>query len=131
MKTLDVFLTLLLATAMVGCGTENPFDRGPDYDDGTEVVAEGNDITFSATVVPALTACAGCHAGGTGGWTYGGGGEAYNQVLQMVDTSNPAGSLLLVKGSGNAGHGGGRVFGSASASYSDILAWIEAGANNN
>ncbi|NNE68993.1 MAG: hypothetical protein HKN29_01375 [Rhodothermales bacterium] len=130
MKSYTKLLGLLMAVTMLGCGTENPFDRGPDYDTGTNESVVG-DITFSASVIPALSGCTGCHSNGTGGWTYDGGADAFAQVMSEVDLGSPESSALLVKGSGGDGHGGGTVIATSSSAYADILAWIEAGALDN
>lgn len=127
-----ILYTACLSLVFLGCGTENPFDRGPDYDDGS-LIAPGlvEDMSFSANVMPVLSKCTGCHAGGTGGWTYDGGTEAYTQAFSVVDTAAPENSLLLIKGSGGDGHGGGSLFSSASDDYQKILAWISDGAPDN
>ena len=69
--------SLVLALVLVGCGTENPFDRGPEYDDGTAVLPPAAEtVSFKTDILPILNQCTSCHAGGTGGWTYDGGAEA-------------------------------------------------------
>ena len=131
-----MFKTLLysaiLSMLVMGCGTENPFDRGEDYDDGT-AVAPGpvGKMSFARNVKPILSKCTGCHAGGTGGWTYDGGADAHTQALSIVDTDNPENSLLLVKGTGKNGHGGGVIFTISSDDYKALLAWIQDGAPDN
>lgn len=126
-------LVLLLAAAslvIAGCGTENPFSRGPEtIDEGGGPIT--GDIGFSAQVVPLLRGCTSCHSGGAGGWTYAGGATAHAAVIAVVNTGSPDESLLLVKGSGGAGHGGGTVFARGSSAYETIRAWIEQGALDN
>ena len=118
----------ILTLALVGCGTENPFDRGEDFDDGTvEAPGAAESVSFATDVKPALSKCSSCHAGGTGGWTYDGGANAFGQVLSVVDLDDPENSTLLVKGSGGNGHGGGKVFSVSSEDYKALLAWIEDG----
>jgi hypothetical protein len=131
MKIYNMVFGLLMAAAMIGCGTENPFDRGIEFDTGIEEGSGTEEISFSAMVIPALSVCAGCHSSGTGGWTYGGGADAYSQVIDLINVNDPETSLLLVKGSGGEGHGGGTVLASSSSDYADIVAWVNAGASNN
>jgi hypothetical protein len=76
-------------------------------------------------VVPILRACASCHSGGAGEWTYTGGAGAY--VVSVVDTVNPEESLLLVMATSRGGHGGGTVFRAGSSAYATVRAWIEQG----
>ncbi|MDZ4700725.1 MAG: hypothetical protein SH809_13530 [Rhodothermales bacterium] len=122
---------LLAALFLAGCGTENPFSRGFETNDGGNGGPITGDVSFAANVVPALRGCPACHSSGAGGWTYAGGGGAYGAVASVVDTGSPANSLLLVKGSGGAGHGGGTVLSASSSGYATILAWIEQGARDN
>jgi len=124
---------VILSLTFLGCGTDHPFDRGPDFDDGTVVVppGPGDGVSFSFAVMPILETCVSCHAGGTGGWKYDGGPDAYNQAIQVVDIDDPESSLMLIKGSGGANHGGGQLFSVNSDEYDTILAWIEDGAPDN
>ena len=125
-------LTMCLAVVVSGCGTENPFSRGPETeDDATNNPVAGENVSFSSDVVPALNSCVSCHRSGAGGWTYDGGAGAYASVLEVVDRNDPAGSLLLVKATGGGGHGGGTLFSSSSNQYDAILRWIEQGAGDN
>jgi hypothetical protein len=48
-------------------------------------------------------------------------------VSELIDTSAPADSRLLSKGTGNA-HGGGAVLTTGTPDYQTILAWIAGGA---
>ena len=122
---------LLLAVLLIGCGTENPFDRGEPFDEGLGPDESLGEVSFAANVRPALQSCTGCHAGGAGGWTYDGGGDAYDDVLQVVNLQDPINSRLLVKATGGNGHGGGALFSASSTQYRVIQAWIEQGAPNN
>lgn len=127
-----LLLSALLATVLIGCGTDNPFERGPDFDDGSiDMPAPGEQFSFAADVKPILNACVGCHASGTGGWTYDGGADAYSQTQEVVNTNDPENSPLLVKGSGGDGHGGGTLFTGSSAEYTTLLQWIQDGAPDN
>jgi hypothetical protein len=125
---LGVLLAMLF---LAGCGTENPFSRGSETADGGDGGPITGDVSFSANVVPALRGCPACHNSGAGGWTYTGGAGSYASVVAVIDAGSPANSLLLVKGSGGAGHGGGNILSTSSSGYSTILAWIEQGAKDN
>ncbi|WP_456426325.1 hypothetical protein [Rhodocaloribacter sp.] len=126
------FMSAALSLVLLGCGTENPFDRGPDVDLGSEPgPAPTGEVSFAANVMPVLSKCTACHAGGTGGWTYDGGAEAYAQALAIVDTDHPENSLMLRKGAGKDGHGGGVIFTVSSSEYQALLAWIQDGAPDN
>jgi hypothetical protein len=52
---------------------------------------------------------------------------SHASVSALVDTSTPANSRLLIKGTGNA-HGGGAVLTVGSPDYQTILDWIAGGA---
>ncbi len=112
------------------CGTDHPFDRGQIYNDavGTGDPVDGSSLSFATDIQPLLSACVGCHSGGTGGWTYDGGADALTQVRSVINTGSPGESVLLVKGSGGDNHGGGTVFGASSSTYEMIEAWIASGA---
>ncbi len=129
----SLFLLLMLAAPLVGCGTDNPFSRGPEVltDDDTVIPPTAGTVSFSNDVEPLLSACISCHRGGTGGWTYTGGDNAFAEATAIVSPQDPENSLLLVKGSGGSGHGGGTLFGRNSSQYQAILLWIEAGAPDN
>jgi mono/diheme cytochrome c family protein len=127
MGTLRLLLVATLVSIFAGCGTENPFARGPEAlvdGDGPG----GGKVRFAADVVPILRACASCHSGGAGGWTYTGGAGAYAAAVSIVDTENPEESLLLVMATGGGGHGGGTIFAAGSSAYATVRAWIEQGA---
>jgi hypothetical protein len=47
-------------------------------------------------------------------------------VVQFVNSENPAGSRLLVKGAG-MGHGGGAIYAVGTPEYQTILQWITQG----
>lgn len=149
------FKALLLPALLAvlgGCGAENPLQRGEvtakDPSDAppttvctpasllsgpnhlASIVQQVECPTFSADVRPALQRCAGCHAGGAGGWTYDGGPQAYAQVIAAVDASDAAGTSLLLKATNQSSHGGGAQFSADSAEYDAILTWIASGAPN-
>lgn len=121
----------LVVFGLAGCGTENPFDRGPDFDNDVIDPGQSSEISFSTSIKPILQKCEGCHSGGTGGWTYDGGGGAHGQALSVVDLSDPEGSLLVVKAIGGDAHGGGAVISNNSDSYNALLVWIQEGAKDN
>lgn len=124
---------LVLFLAMIslgswGCGTDHLFDRGIL---GPVTPPLVGDVSFAQDVVPALSTCISCHGGGAGGWTYDGGGNAHDQVMEIVDLASPSASLLLTKPSGVLSHAGGTHYAVGSEAYNQILAWIEAGAADN
>lgn len=121
-------LAAVLLLVSPGCGTDHAFDRGIRNPAAPGLPAG---VSFSANVKPALTVCVSCHGGGAGGWTYDGGGNAYQQVTEVIDIDNPASSLLLTKPSGAVSHGGGTHYPVGSETYNNILTWIEEGALDN
>lgn len=152
--TLAIFFALNL---LYGCAADDPLQRGelsddecvdnafvynpspfasiaqadcpdPDVPDDTERPVQ---ISFTNTVNPSLQKCAGCHTGGTGGWTYDGGAQAHAQVTGAVDITDAANSALLLKAINESAHGGGPQFEKDSEDYRSILAWIESGAPDN
>ena len=123
---------LIIIIVLHGCGTENPFSRGPEtLDPSTTTPVPGEDVSFSQNVLPILSSCASCHRSGAGGWTYNGGGTAYSSVIDVIDRGDPEQSDLLINATGGSNHGGGTLFSSASAEYETILRWIEQGALDN
>ncbi len=95
----------------------------------------GSAVSFASDVEPLLEGtlgCAGCHRAPGGAFTLAGSatgdlGEITSKGL--VDTANPASSLLLVKPvDADGSHPGGRILDSSSAAYKTILSWIAAGA---
>lgn len=136
MRPLSPFSVLFLAVicvSLAGCGTENPFQRGPEVlvDDDTAIPPAAGEVSFSDDVAPLLSSCISCHRGGTGGWTYTGGDNAYAETIAIVDIQDAENSQVLVKGAGGQSHGGGTLFGQNSSQYQTILLWIEAGAPDN
>ncbi|MDA0378669.1 MAG: hypothetical protein O3C45_08295 [Bacteroidetes bacterium] len=115
---------------LVGCGTDNPFDRGADLPFRNNASPSGP-LSFASDIKPVLQVCASCHSGGAGGWVYTGGVDSYNAVLSAIDTIHPERSELLVKATGGDGHGGGSFFSVNSTSYQAIANWIAQGAENN
>jgi len=124
-------LTVGLSMALLGCGTDNPFDRGEDLPAGSNVNTPSATVSFAAEVKPALQACASCHSGGAGGWVYTGGVDSYTSVSSQIDLQNPSNSLILIKATGGNSHGGGALFPVSNAKYQAILNWIAQGAKNN
>lgn len=122
------FLLGFALLVVSGCGTEHLFERGTRNPMGP---TNDGPPSFAQDVLPALSSCISCHGSGTGNWVYDGGADAYNQVLEQVDSESPAASGVLVKGSGGDSHGGGSHFSVGSANYNAILAWIEDGAGDN
>ena len=129
---LSALLLVAVCAPLAGCGTENPFQRGPEVlvDDDTAIPPAAGEVSFSDDVAPLLSSCISCHRGGTGGWTYTG-DNAYAETIAIVDIQDAENSLVLVKGAGGQSHGGGTLFGQNSSQYQTILLWIEAGAPDN
>lgn len=126
-RNLIPFLALFV---LIGCGTDNPFDRGADLPYGNDAAPTGP-LSFASDVKPLLRVCASCHSGGAGGWVYTGNVESFNAVLTVIDTINPERSQLLIKATGGNGHGGGSLFSANTSSYQTIANWIAQGAKNN
>ncbi len=127
-----LLIPILAMFVVVGCGTDNPFDRGADLpnsgDTGGEVTGP---VSFANDVMPILQVCASCHSGGAGGWIYTGGVESYASVSEVINQSSPEESELLVAAIGGDGHGGGAFFTAGSSEYQTIVAWIASGAEDN
>lgn len=125
-------LTATLLALLAGCGG---FERGePLLANGDEDVGgDGEGGSFATSAYPVLERlCAGCH--GPGGVASGTRfslsqdvAASHASVSALVDTSTPANSRLLIKGTGNA-HGGGAVLTVGSPDYQTILDWIAGGA---
>lgn len=154
--SLPLLIGMMLAA---GCGSTHPFGRGPsdtgddDVTSGgeqtpsaTETPSSGDDdvttgggsptpteppISFTNEVKPLLVRCTVCHSSGTGGFTYDGGSNAYNQAMTQVNVNDPPNSLMLIKMSGGQGHGGGTIYPTSSEEYQTVLGWIEDGAPDN
>lgn len=91
--------------------------------------------SFSGTVDPlfySTLACSTCHLTlGNQFKLFTDEGKDYNQIMNngLVDTTNPAGSLLLMMSTNATGtHPGGQALDPSSAAYQTILAWIQGGA---
>jgi len=127
-----LIIPILSLFVLIGCGTDNPFDRGNDLpvtgDTGGENIGP---VSFANDVMPVLQVCASCHSGGAGGWVYTGGVESHDAVVSVIDQSSPDESTLLVAATGGGGHGGGSFFNVGSSEYQTILAWIQSGAEDN
>ncbi|MDG1754765.1 MAG: hypothetical protein P8H65_07265 [Rhodothermales bacterium] len=124
-------LALGLSVALIGCGTDNPLDRGDDLPGGSNLEVPSGPLSFSSDVKPILQVCATCHSGGAGGWVYAGQAEAHGAVLAVIDTITPEDSELLIKATGGGGHGGGSFFNVGSDKYQTVATWIAEGAENN
>ena len=120
-----------LSVILIGCGTDTPLDRGDDRPGGSNWEVPSGPISFASDVNPVLQVCASCHSGGAGGWVYAGQAEAYSAVLDVISTSSPENSELLIKATGGDGHGGGSFFSVGSSGYQTIANWIAQGAENN
>ncbi len=84
--------------------------------------------SFTNDVKPILTRkCAGCH-GYSGRFSITR-NTPYAGTMQFVNTTTPASSRLLQKGSGSISHGGGSIF--TSTDVTTIRDWISQGAKNN
>lgn len=126
-----LIIPILSLFVLMGCGTDNPFDRGADLPVTADTGGEIGPVSFANDVMPALQVCASCHSGGAGGWVYTGGVGSYDAVIEVVSQSSPEESELLVKAIGGDGHGGGAFFSANSSEYQTIVAWIRSGAEDN
>ena len=124
-------LAIGLSVALIGCGTDNPLDRGDDLPGGSNLEVPSGPLSFSSDVKPILQVCATCHSGGAGGWVYAGQAEAHGAVIDVINTITPEDSELLIKATGGDGHGGGSFFNVGSDKYQTIATWIAEGAENN
>jgi hypothetical protein len=124
------FLVMLTISGCFG----NPFERGLPAEGGGEINRE---VSYSSEVYPILNAgCSSCHtAGGLAGSTRmvltGDAGADHADLLPLVDVNDPAASLLLQKGTGEAPHGGAALLHEGTTDYNLIKAWILQGADNN
>jgi hypothetical protein len=134
-------LLLLALASGLACAD---LERGPPRPDaaaadtgGSSAEAGGGgetaaSLSFARDVHPLLIdGCAPCHnsngqASNTALLLTGDAARDLPVVNRYVDTSNPAGSRLLVKGAG-MGHGGGAVYPTSSPEYRMILDWISQG----
>lgn len=139
-RVFDLFLCLLVLSALVGCDSASTTDPDPPSGGQNYVLDYGR---FAAEIDTLLTAHGcdnlSCHGGGIRG-TYQ--LSPYdNKNVQMdfdqsrlqVNGTDPAASPLLMKpldeAAGGAAHGGSSAFASTSdPAYQAILMWIEAGA---
>jgi len=92
-------------------------------------------LSFSADVMPLLTAsCQSCH-GSSGSFTVTTALATYSNITALknggVDTVTPDNSYLLQKASNSVGHGGGAVWATTNSSYVTVKTWITEGALNN
>lgn len=130
---------LVLAVGLAACGN---FSRGApapaapaapaaSADTGASSGSTAGAPSFENDVHPLLVKlCISCHAAGnpTKNQLTNDPATDYPIILNLVDTSNPAGSELLQKASGEKPHGGGAVIDPAGPEYKLILDWITAGA---
>jgi len=89
-------------------------------------------LSFANNVLPILnTQCASCH-GTSGNFSITTSTTAYSGVTPFINTTSPTSSVLLQKGTGVVGHGGGnQLGGTTSVNYITIRDWITQGALNN
>lgn len=106
----------------------------PDLTEPPSPSMDGAPLTaYDPTIAQILRdRCESCHAAGAfaGKGAFGLHGDPtydYETVLALVDLGSPEASALLVKARGE-GHGGGATLTVDSDDYSELLAWIEAGA---
>jgi hypothetical protein len=133
-------LSLLLLAGALACADLERGDPLPDAataDTGapaTEAGSEGGaaPLSFARDVHPLLfDGCARCHsrdgqASNTALLLTADAGADLPGVVQFVNSENPAGSRLLVKGAG-MGHGGGAIYAVGTPEYQTILQWITQG----
>ena len=120
------FFALALATS--GCAD---FDRGSasDGEDGGGTPPPGGSVGYALDVHPLLVQrCTACH-GASSSRPFKLTGDPdpdYPVTLEFVNLDNPSSSLLLTKGTGTTGHGGGSVLNAQDAAL--IEGWIVDGA---
>jgi mono/diheme cytochrome c family protein len=132
-------LSLLLLASALACADLGRGDPLPDAtaDTGapaTEAGSEGGAAgrSFARDVHPLLVdGCARCHsqngqASNTALLLTADAGADLPVVARFVNSENPAGSRLLVKGAG-MGHGGGAIYAVGTPEYQTILEWITQG----
>jgi hypothetical protein len=126
----------VLALALAGCAD---FERGPaapvpdaSVGDGDAGAADGDAVSFAATVRPLLEPCVRCHAAGqqagdTSLLFTGLAAADYAAVVSFTDTATPTASRLLAKMRGQ-GHEGGAIYAADAPEYVTVLHWIQQGA---
>ncbi|PKN55466.1 MAG: hypothetical protein CVU56_20990 [Deltaproteobacteria bacterium HGW-Deltaproteobacteria-14] len=88
---------------------------------------------YTTEIYPLLQlSCDSCHAssgsaGSTGLVFTGSAADDYAEITGLVETGNPASSVLVTKGTGKA-HGGGAVFSPGGEEEQALICWISAGA---
>jgi len=154
-KLTHTFLIGLIAAGLLaGCGGGDGSDDTENHE-ATEHVENGNDDgannpttpspapsptpnpapatakTFTADVMPVLTAkCKSCH-GDNGNFTVTTPSATYANISDLKSSVSAAGMYLLDKGSNSIGHGGGNVIPTHSAEYQTIQSWVNSGADFN
>lgn len=116
-----------------GGGNTGGGNNGGGNNGGGNNGGGGGTPTFAANVRPALQArCNVCHTntGIVGNAFLLSGNDTTDAALArgLSDTASPDNSVLLIKATGGMGHGGGATITNTSAEYTQIRAWIAAGA---
>ncbi len=99
----------------------------------TDLNSTNKSASFSEVLTILNSKCLGCH-GTSGDFTLGDNyehlsqSEQYNNVVNLVDTSDVESSRLLQKMTKTISHGGGEVIAKNSNDYNLIYAWIKDGA---
>lgn len=135
---------LAVSLLLFGCAD---FSRGPgpvppdtavaDTGGGDAIAGDtGGGCTpgdYTTEIYPLLQlSCDSCHsssgsAGSTGLVFTGSTGDDYAEIAALIDTANPAASVLVTKATGKA-HGGGGVFSAGGSEEQALICWIGAGA---
>ncbi len=113
----------------------------PNAASGVSFAATGQVLSWATDIYPTLgqspNFCSLCHtAAGPGRMILTGNvASDYTTIVKnataplLVDTANPANSYFLQKATNVAAHGGGQRFAVGSTQYTQILTWIQQGAN--
>jgi hypothetical protein len=128
-----LFTTSLMATALTGCGTAAPFERGAQP--GAQGAGPGTAGTtspvlaqdyFVAQVHPNLkNDCKGCHGGGFTTFTVTDSALTdYALAKTFIVAGSPSTSRIYRKATGQ-GHGGGVVWDVTSPEAMNMSAWIQ------
>jgi hypothetical protein len=131
-RSLWVAAVAAAGLGLAACGGSDDNNNGGGSGKPTACTPTTTTVKFSTDVHPILTtSCGTCH-GDAGTLPKFGSADlatSYGAVKPEVDTANAAGSQLLVKGNGGAGHGGGDRL--SDTDTQKIQTWITECAQNN